>query len=158
MTASPFRLTLLALLLHSSFVSASVYRCVIDGVTTFSQTPCADDAEEMRGYDTSPTRTPSEPTAATSAQDTLAEINSDVRQRNLNRQIQQLEQRLTRLQNDYETEFVELTGEPLPEGDSMTAYPLGLAQEISALRNRYNAEIKKVRDELAQRRKELSDI
>lgn len=33
-------------LLLPALAQASVYRCVIDGVTTFSQTPCAEDAEK----------------------------------------------------------------------------------------------------------------
>jgi hypothetical protein len=162
MNSSTLKLTLFALLFHSSFVSASVYRCVINGVTTFSQAPCADNAEKLQGYDTTPTssdpQATSQPTEDTSPQDVLAQINTDVRKRNLNRQVQQLEQRLSRLQTDYETEFVQLTGEPLPEGGDLRAYPMGLAQEITVLRNGYNANIKRTREELAQRRKELQDL
>ncbi|MCH8537312.1 MAG: DUF4124 domain-containing protein [Alkalimonas sp.] len=162
MNAFIFRLSLVVLLFYSSFLSASVYRCVIDGVTTFSQTPCADNAEKIQGYDTTPTRSApqatSQSTEPTASQSELAQVNTEVRKRRLNRQIQQLEQRVNRLQRDYEEEFMELTGEPLPEGDRMAAYPVGLAQEIVVVRNRYDAEIKKAREELVQRRKELEDL
>lgn len=156
------KLSLVVWLVYSVAASASVYRCVIDGVTTFSQTPCADNAEILSGYDTTPTRTSPQasrqPVGPSASQNELDQLSEAVRKRRLNRQVQQLEQRVSRLQREYEEAFAQLTGEPLSEVDGVKAYPMGLAQEISALRDSYNSDLKKTREELQQRRKALEDL
>lgn len=153
-----FNLLLLSALLFSIEADASVYRCVLDGVTIFSQTPCADNAEKLSQYDS--TRTPAnqavrparDSAQSVNATESLQQISLNVRKQSLERQLQQLNNRLRRLEQERNAKLSEITGEAIesPADVAGRTFLIGPAEEMRDALNHYRQEMTKLQQQAEQ--------
>lgn len=153
-------------LLFSVEAHASVYRCVLDGVTTLSQMPCADNAEKLSQYDTTPTPasqavTPArEPVQSGNATESLQQISLNVRKQSLERQLQQLNNRVRGLERERNAKLSEITGEDIQSPDAVTGrtFISGTAEEMRNVLNHYQLEISKVQQQAGTVRQQLQEL
>ncbi|MEW5683001.1 MAG: DUF4124 domain-containing protein [Pseudomonadota bacterium] len=90
------RILLLALVVCST--NANIFKCEVNGVTTYSQVPCAEDAE-VTDYSREGTELPAvAPQAATSsaATETIDRLGNSVKKRDLGEKIKRLERQRDR--------------------------------------------------------------
>lgn len=157
----------LSLILFSVVSHASVYRCEQNGVTLFSQTPCADNAEKLAQYDTTPT--PASRSAATPSRDSeqssnatesLQQISLNVRKQSLQRQVQQLNNRIRSLEQERNAKLSEITGEDIQSPDAVTGrtFIAGAAEEMRSVLNHYQLEISKVQQQAGQVAEQLRQL
>lgn len=153
------KVLLILLLLMPALAQASVYRCVIDGVTTFSQTPCAEDAEKIEVKPVQPA-TEQGADATQSAREHLDQVSVDVRKRNINIQIRRLEDRRRGLQRQRDAELDRLKAQQGTARNNLAGatYHAGLAQEMRAVNERYTADINSLQTEIDQLRQELQGL
>ncbi|MEE2002275.1 DUF4124 domain-containing protein [Alkalimonas sp. MEB108] len=155
----------LSLILFSVVSHASVYRCEQNGVTLFSQTPCADNAEKLAQYDTTPTKRDAASPARDSAQnsnatESLQQISLNVRKQSLERQLQQLNNRRQNLERERNAKLSEITGEDIQSPDAVTGrtFIAGAAEEMRSVLNHYQLEISKVQQQAGQVAEQLRQL
>ncbi len=128
------RMSLLSCIFLTLAAQASVYHCVVNGVITFSQLPCAVDAEKLSQYDSRPTVI-SENNLAVLAEDALQQISRQTSQQRLNQHLQQLERQIHQIEQTRDARLAELTDGDVqsPEEVANRSYLQGIADEIAAL-------------------------
>lgn len=153
------KIILLMSVLLSLNAHASVYRCVLDGVTIFSQTPCAQDAEKLSQYDTSPTIIREDALVMT-ADDSLLHISRQERQQSLHRQLQQLERQARQLEQDRDTRLAELTDGEVQSAEQLgeQSYPPEIANEIVAVFQDYLAKLSQLHQQAEVIQQQLQDL
>lgn len=141
-------------------LQAAVYKCEKEGVTTFSQTPCGDDAETTRYTTVGQSAAVVQNNAAISSKG-ATEVDAYIKQRQLKRQLKKLE-----LEKDQKIAERNKTMNAIRD-KQMTAknndvagatYLQSLAQEMSAVVDAYDTEIKSLDQQLSSVKAELSKL
>lgn len=104
------RILLLALFACST--NAAVYKCEVNGVTTYSQTPCATDAE-ITDYSRESTEQPAvtAQAATAAAAETMDRLGNSVKKRDMAEKIKRLERKRDRQIADRDAEVAKITRE-----------------------------------------------
>lgn len=153
----------LPLLLILPFLShATVYKCKIDGVLTFSQTPCGD-ASETTEYKMDDTNRPVDnissqeklPKSSNTGSDSSVDEYIEIRQ--IKRKISKLEWQKKDLVASRDKEINALRERKASANNNLagSSYLQSLAQEMSAVANTYSMDIESVDRELSELRAEL---
>lgn len=139
-------------------LQAAVYKCEKDGVTTFSQTPCGDDAQTTSYTTVGQERTT---TPAVEVKKDNNEVDRYIQQRQLKRQIKKVSQNKEEkiVQRNREMNAIRDKQMTAKNNDVAGAtYLQSLAQEMAAVVEAYDTEIKSLDQELAQLQQQLSNI
>lgn len=137
----------------------TVYKCTIKGVPTFSQTPCAEDAQviTLRNVNIMQTNTPQSentPVADTSVDDYLA-----VQQ--IERDIVQLELKIKQYQQEYAQKKQQIDYMTQDKANRLGASSIAnaITTETAALKQRFDPQIKQAQQQieaLTQKKQQLS--
>ena len=137
----------------------TVYKCTIKGVPTFSQTPCAEDAQviTLRNVNIMQTNTPQSentPVADTSVDDYLA-----VQQ--IERDIVQLELKIKQYQQEYAQKKQQVGYMTQDKANRLGASSIAnaITTETAALKQRFDPQIKQAQQQieaLTQKKQQLS--
>lgn len=139
-------------------VQAAVYKCEKDGVTTFSQTPCGEDAQAT-SYTTVGQERPTTP-AVTVKKDNN-EVDTYIQQRQLTRQIKKVSQNKEEKIAQRNREMNAIRDKQMTAKNNDVAgatYLQSLAQEMAAVVEAYDTEIKSLDQELAQLQQQLNKM
>lgn len=139
-------------------LQAAVYKCEKDGVTTFSQTPCGDDAQTTN-YTT--VGQEHQPTPTVTVKKDNNEVDKYIQQRQLKRKIQQLTKKKEDKIAQRNREMNAIRDKQMSAKNNDVAgatYLQSLAQEMAAVVEAYDTEIKSLDQELAQLQQQLSKI
>lgn len=137
---------------------AAVYKCEKDGVTTFSQTPCGQDAQTT-DYTTVGQQRQAKPTVVVKKDHN--EVDNYIQQRQLKRKIQQVIQKKEDKIAQRNSEMNAIRDKQMTAKNNDVAgasYLQSLAQEMAAVVQAYDTEIKSLDQELAQLQQQLSKI
>lgn len=153
------------LLLLSIFLpflaNAQVYKCEVNGVLTFSQKPCADDAQ-LTNYTITPTPAqPANPNQTPQPTENHAEVNAriaeSIRQRNINieitkktaernRKMRERDQRIAQLRRTKRSAANNLAGATWEES---------LSKEMTAIAMQYDTDIRSLDTQIDRLREDL---
>lgn len=139
-------------------LQAAVYKCEKDCVTTFSQTPCGEDAQTTN-YTTVGQERQATPTV-TVKQDNN-EVDKYIQQRQLTRKIKKVSQDKEEKIAQRNNEMNAIRDKQMSAKNNDVAgatYLQSLAQEMAAVVEAYDTEIKSLDQELAQLQQQLSKI
>lgn len=150
------------LLTYPFCADANVYKCNVNGVVTFSQTPCGEDSEttEYKTKDTaSPSQAPAQPSPKTNASDSQGKETVDeyIEIRQIKRKISKLEWQKKDLIESRDKEIQALRENKAFANNNLagSSYLQSLAQEMSAVANTYAMDIQSIDRELSELRTEL---
>ncbi|EHR39590.1 DUF4124 domain-containing protein [Alishewanella jeotgali] len=150
-------------------VNAQVYKCEVDGVVTYSQQPCADNAE-LTQYSTensvqsdppqandSATQTarPTQPAANHEAE--LARINESIRKRNINTEITRLTAERNRKMRERDQKMAQLrrTKQSAANNLAGATWEESLSKEMSAVAMQYDTDIRSLDNRIDRLREDL---
>lgn len=143
----------------STASEVTIYKCTIKGVPTFSQTPCAKDAQviTLRNVNIMQTNTPQSentPVADTSVDDYLA-----VQQ--IERDIMQLELKIKQYQQEYAQKKQQIDYMTQDKANRLGASSIAnaITTETAALKQRFDPQIKQAQQQieaLTQKKQQLS--
>ncbi len=139
-------------------LQAAVYKCEKDGVTTFSQTPCGEDAQTTNYTTVGQER---QATPAVAVKKDNNEVDKYIQQRQLKRKIQQLTKKKEEKIAQRNNEMNAIRDKQMSAKNNDVAgatYLQSLAQEMAAVVEAYDTEIKSLDQELAQLQQQLSKI
>ncbi|WP_306523274.1 DUF4124 domain-containing protein [Rheinheimera sp.] len=137
---------------------AAVYKCEKDGVTTFSQTPCGQDAQTT-DYTTVGQERQAKPAVVVKKDHN--EVDRYIQQRQLKRQIQKVIKKKEDKIAQRNSEMNAIRDKQMTAKNNDVAgasYLQSLAQEMAAVVEAYDTEIKSLDQELAQLQQQLSKI
>ena len=141
-------------------LQAAVYKCEKDGVTTFSQTPCGDDAETTN-YTTVGQGTNQPDTSSVTTSKDPNEVDKYIKQRQLGRQVKKIEQEKLQKIAERNKAMNAIRDKQMTAKNNDVAgatYLQSLAQEMSAVVDAYDTEIKSLDQQLASAKAELSTL
>ncbi len=134
---------------------AAVYKCEKDGVTTFSQTPCGQDAQTT-DYTTVGQQRENKPTVVVKKDPN--EVDLYIQQRQLKRKIQQLTKKKEDKIAERNKEMNAIRDKQMTVKNNEVAgasYLQSLAQEMAAVVQAYDTEIKSIDGEILQLQQQL---
>lgn len=153
---------LVLLLIYPFCADANVYKCKVNGVVTFSQTPCGEDSEttEYKTEDTTPTpQSTAKPVAKADPSDSSGKESVDeyIEIRQIKRKISKLEWKKKDLIESRDKEIQALRENKAFANNNLagSSYLQSLAQEMSAVANTYAMDIQSIDRELSELRTEL---
>ena len=139
-------------------LQAAVYKCEKDGVTTFSQTPCGEDAQTT-SYTT--VGQESQPTQTVTVKKDTNEVDKYIQQRQLKRQIKKVSQDKEEKIAQRNREMNAIRDKQMSAKNNDVAgatYLQSLAQEMAAVVEAYDTEIKSLDQQLAHLQQQLSKM
>ncbi|WP_213997332.1 DUF4124 domain-containing protein [Arsukibacterium sp.] len=149
---------LLSLLPFSTI--AAVYKCQLNGVTTYSQIPCSDDAEQT-GYATDnidSLNNQQQPAAQTeSPSETLVRVRNALTKRDMQLEITKLKGDKARLQSRRDIEITKLRQSKLNANNNLAGavWEESLSKEMAAIAAQYDTDIRAVDSEIDRLSKQL---
>lgn len=154
------RILLLALFAGSA--NAAIYKCEVDGVTTYSQTPCADDAQ-VTDYSREITEQPvvtAQGATASAAAETLDRLGTSVKKRDMAEKIKRLERQRDRQITERDAEVAEINRQKGRFVQNLygVAYEDKVNSSIIAATTIWNTRIEATEHELEQLRAEYSKL
>ncbi|XQW86890.1 hypothetical protein ACOYR1_09280 [Thalassotalea piscium] len=123
--------------IHS--VLADVYKCEIDGKTTFSQFPCADNAEKITIKEVQPVQTP--PTINYQAHNKeINDVNDYIELSQIKREINQHQSKIKSYKNKMtqEIKVLEIRARSANNNLAGATYEHALTTQMTAVTNKYN--------------------
>ncbi|MBV2129947.1 DUF4124 domain-containing protein [Arsukibacterium indicum] len=139
---------------------ATVYKCEQNGVVTYSQIPCSDDAEET-GYTTDGNLSPAnqqQPAVQTeSPSETLARVRDVLVKRDLQQEITRLKGDKARLQSRRDIEITKLRQSKLKANNNLAGavWEESVSKEMAAIAAQYDTDIQAVDSEIDRLSKQL---
>ena len=147
---------LLSVCLLSSFASYSaIYKCEIDGVLTFSDTPCSDKYEKI---EVSPQVIKKRPQSG--VKQSTDSTDNYVKSRQLKREIDKVKARIKKLQKDMDAEINEVKNMTVRTANNLygATRSEALALEMNAITERYKSSIELEQGNLERLQKELNKL
>jgi hypothetical protein len=140
--------------------AATVYKCEVKGVMTYSQIPCSDDAEltEYTADEASSPTNPQQQAAQTeSPAETLARVRDALIKRDLQLEITKLKGDKARLQSRRDIEITKLRQSKLKANNNLAGavWEESVSQEIAAITAKYDTDIRAVDSEIDRLSKQL---
>ena len=145
-------------------VSAQVYKCEENGTVTYSQTPCAHDAEvteySRESEDIAPTMQISANSAVANASATMDRIGSSVKKRDVTEKINRLERQVARQIRERDTEIAKIVNRKgrVVRNLAGNVYEDSLNSDILAVTTLWNTRIDATNRELDQLRAEYNKL
>ncbi|SNY41069.1 protein of unknown function [Arsukibacterium tuosuense] len=139
---------------------ATVFKCEVDGVVTYSQIPCSHDAE-LTEYTTDEVDSPAKqqkPAAQTeSPSETLVRVRDALTKRDMQLQITRLKGDKARLQSRRDIEITKLRQSKLQANNNLAGavWENSLSKEMAAITAKYDSDIRSVDSELDRLSKQL---
>ncbi len=139
---------LLALCCLPLLTHAAVYRCDINGVATYSQTPCADNAQKIEVKAASGIKSQ----GSGDYQAEFAQLGNEQQVRNNQHRIEQLNKTLAKLEQQREAELKQRVRDNQHELNNGTEdhFKQTLQRETDAINARYSSQIGAIKDEIKQ--------
>lgn len=147
---------LLSVCLLSGFASYSaIYKCEIDGVLTFSDTPCSDKYEKI---EVSPQVIKKRPQSG--VKQSTDSTDNYVKSRQLKREIDKVKARIKKLQKDMDAEINEVKNMTVRTANNLygATRSEALALEMNAITERYKSSIELEQGNLERLQKELNKL
>lgn len=146
-------------LLLPFLASAQVYKCEVDGVLTFSQQPCAEDAE-LTKYTSEPAAPPPSttiPQPTESYEEANARIAKSIRQRNINIEITKITAERNRKQRERDQRIAQLRRTKQSAANNLAGATLeeSLSKEMSAIAMQYDTDIRSLDAQIDRLREDL---
>lgn len=139
---------------------ATVYKCEVNGVVTYSQIPCSHDAE-LTEYATDEVDSPAnqqKPAAQTeSPSETLARVRDALTKRDMQLEITKLKGAKARLQSRRDIEITKLRQSKLKANNNLAGavWEDSLSKEMAAITAKYDTDIRAVESEIDWLSKQL---
>lgn len=140
---------------------AEIFKCQIDGKTTFSQTPCATDAQKLELKIYRPSDEAVQQAAEREKQ--LADSNETDRADRLKRQAKQeivnTEKQIAATESQMEKELALLRAKKARANNNLAGavYEQSISKEMDAVVTKYNAKIEVYREKISRLREKLND-
>ncbi len=153
----------LTLLLASAVVKANVYKCEIDGVMTFSQIPCADDAE-VTHYATkelpAPGQQEGELYPAENATATMDRLRGTLRKRDIQQEIIRLEAERVRKIAERNAKIAQLRSAKLYAANNLAGAVLedSISGEMTAVVTQYDTDVRMIETEINRLNEEARQL
>lgn len=138
------RFAFAAAILLATTPAGAVYKCVIDGRTTYSQRPCADDAQQI---DTTPARgrrtAPGQTTSTERVSETAHDLAGARHLRNLDFDIDRTERRIDALRQRMSREMDALRAKKAHANNNLAGatWEQSIGTEMQAVASRYTTDI-----------------
>lgn len=158
------------LLVFASATQAQVYKCIVDGVTKFSQKPCDDDAEPYEVKHSQPlvnqveqarTGQPNLYNAQSTGNRTeLEERRISILKRNLNIELVRLDARKSRLTEQRNSDLARVRAQKNRAANNLAGavWEDSLSSEMSAINQRYDSDIREINREIDSIKDKLKDL
>lgn len=140
--------------------AATVYKCEVNGVMTYSQIPCSDDAE-LTEYAvdeaSSPTNPQQQGAQTESPAETLARVRDALVKRDLQLEITKLKGDKARLQSRRDIEITKLRQSKLQANNNLAGavWEESVSKEMAAIAAQYDTDIQAVDSEIDRLSKQL---
>ncbi|MDQ7990187.1 MAG: DUF4124 domain-containing protein [Candidatus Dactylopiibacterium sp.] len=151
-----------ALLLASAASSAEIYQCTINGRKTFSDAPCADNAQRMNVRPASGAGTPTsgQADAPSAPSDLAARADRTARARILDDDIYRQEGRIRVLRAEMELQISMLKKKKQSANNNLAGaiWEQSISEEMTATANAYSAKIQSAERELESLRRQRAAV
>lgn len=143
------------LLLVPFALSANVYKCEIDGVVTFSQVPCSEDAE-VTHYATEDLPTPGQPEnllyPTENAAATMDRLRGTLRKRDIQQEIIRLEAERVRKIAERNAKIAKLRTAKLNAANNLAGAVLedSISGEMTAVVTQYDTDVRMIESEISR--------
>lgn len=152
----------LIVLLLPFFVSAKVYKCEVDGVVTYSQLPCSEDAE-VTAYATEPPQSSlpaAEAKQANSASATIDRLSESIKKRDMQIAINRLKSDKTNKQAERDGKLAELKNSKQLSANNLAGAVRqeSLSEEMAAVASQYDTDIRSIDVEIDRLTEQLNSF
>ncbi|WP_240223619.1 DUF4124 domain-containing protein [Rheinheimera hassiensis] len=152
----------LLLITVPALVSANVYKCEVNGVITYSQIPCSDDAQ-VTDYSRDEIADPPQPQSTTStdkAAATMNRLSDSIKKRDMRIAINRLKSDKAKLQNQRDAKMAKLKNSKRYANNNLAGavWEESLSNEMAAIAAQYDTDVRAIDVEIDRLNDELKRL